>query len=314
MCPVRLAVTVLLCLSFAGTAPCGVLLDKANDLYVGGRIAESIPVYREALDKGENPALCYFNLANACFQINKLSYAVVYYRACLTHAPDFARGYLNLAIVYYSLNDIGRCIATLRRVRELDPANAKAALMLATCYQRAGEPAQAACLLHRIVEEHGGRSIEADACLMLGETYRDLNDPHEAVRWLARYPSGAPDYAHVLLLLADIYEAEGKLDRALYYADKAFESDPEKRWLLYRTVVLQQSMGNSNVALDRARRGLELFPDFSELSLLAGTLAFGQELYDRAEYYYSLAGRYGSAQAVVGLENVRIMRGAETTN
>jgi hypothetical protein len=62
------------------------------------------------------------------------------------------------------------------------------------------------------------------------------------------------------------------------------------------------------VALEEVKRGLQLFADFNELALLGGNIAFNEGLYDRAERFYAAAKAPGSADAIIGLENVRAAR------
>jgi hypothetical protein len=51
-----------------------------------------------------------------------------------------------------------------------------------------------------------------------------------------------------------------------------------------------------------------MLPSFAELALLGGNLAFELERLDEAQRLYTLARNNGSAGAVVGLENIRIVR------
>jgi hypothetical protein len=69
--------------------------------------------------------------------------------------------------------------------------------------------------------------------------------------------------------------------------------------------MLDVKSGNIMVALDNAKQGVERFPKFAEIALLAGNIAFNAEKYYEAEIYYRLAKENGSVQAIAGLENVR---------
>jgi len=280
-------------------------IDKANKFYNEGKYNASIPLYKKAVNEGSNPALCYFNCANAYFQLDSLPQAIVYYRACLSYAEDFFRGYLNLAIAYYSLNEIGESIAILTRALELEPDNEKASMVLAASYREAGAFAEAGALFQRIIEEHPEKE---EVYIALGEMYRDLDDPQEAINWLAQYPSTGKNLEYIHMLLADIYEYLEDNEKSLYYLQKVFEKNTTKKWVLYRIVLLLQSMGNEFLAFEEAKRGFTYFPDFAELALMAGNSAYKQALYSEAERYYTIASDLGSASALVGLENVRIVR------
>jgi tetratricopeptide (TPR) repeat protein len=144
--------------------------------------------------------------------------------------------------------------------------------------------------------------------IALGEMYRELDDPNEAIRWFMQYPQTGKNLAYVQLELAEIYESENDLDRAIYCLQKSFEKNPSKQWTWYRIAELDERSGNTLVALETAKEGITLFPKFSEIALLAGTMAFKLEKYDEAERYFISAQKIGNAGAVVGLDNIRMIR------
>ncbi len=297
-----LLLTLLLALpSVAGAS----LLRKANALYNKGKYPQAIAMYKKAVAQGENPAIGYFNLANTYFQISKHSQAIVYYRASIDAAPDFFMSHLNLAVTYYMLDGMGDCIAMLKRALELKPGHLKASKMMASAYRRVGDLPRAATLFERIYEKHPDQERIP---LSLGEIYRELDDPAEAEKWLLRYPESGKHRLHVLQMLAEIQETRGKLDRAIYYLRRVIASSDRNRWAHYQMVTLLNRTGHALVALSEAEAGLELYKDFAELALLAGKLAFGEKLYARAEHHYRRAVKLGSPSAVVGLENIRMIR------
>lgn len=281
------------------------LLDNANQFYTDGKYVSAIKCYKKAALKGENPSLCYFNCANAYFQLDSIPQSIMYYQACLANAPAFFRANLNLAIAFYTLNDLGECIATLKRALKLEPNNEKASLVLAASYRQSGAFKEAATLFERILLEHPENE---DVYIALGEIYRDLADYHEAIRWLSQYPSTGKKLEYVVQLLADIYKSDGDLDKTLYFLRRAFELNHKNKWVYYRIVMLHQQMGNEFLALEEAKKGLELFPDFADLALFAGNSAFKQQMIDQAERFYTIAEKNGSAGALVGLDNIRVMR------
>ena len=280
-------------------------LEQANAHYNKGQYKQAITSYKKAVAAGENPTLCYFNLANTYFQQGEHAQAIVYYRASIDAAPDFFMSHLNLAVTLYMLDEIGDAIALLRRAAELKPDHLKVNMMLAASYRRAGDLPTAAALFERIYEANPDQH---KVCLSLGEIYREMDDPVEAAKWLLRYPSGGEHFISVQQILAEISEAEGDLDKAIYYLRKVAESNKKNRWAFYQLVILLHRTGHALVALSEAEEGLEVYKDFAELALFAGNTAFKEKLYSRAEEHYKLAVKLGSPNAVVGLENIRTMR------
>ncbi len=280
-------------------------LKQANAQYKKGEYNKAIPLYKKAVAKGENPTMSYFNMGNTYFQLSKLPLAIVYYRAAVDHAPDFFPGHLNLAVAYYMLEDMGKTIATLKRALELKPKHLKTNMMLASSYRRAGALPQAATLFERIYETYPEKH---KVCLSLGEIYRELDDPVEATKWLLRYPTSGKYRVHVLQMLAEIHESGGAQNKAIYYLRQVCEADPKKRWSRYQLVLLLRRSGHGLVALAEAEKALELHKGFTELALLAGNMAFAEKLYARAEQHYLRAKKLGSPGAVIGLENIRVIR------
>lgn len=279
-------------------------MEKANMYYEKQEYKKAIQFYKKAVKNGENITLCSFNCANAYFQLDSLPQSVVYYKECISSAPDFFRGYLNLAIAYYSLDDLGECIAAIHRALELEPENEKCRMILGACYKQLNENAKAAVVFEQILEDYPERE---DLYISLGEIYRDMGDQYEAAKWLLYYPASGKKAGYVFQLLSDIYEKTDDKEKCLYYMQKSFELNPENKWLYYRIVLTIQSLGNEFMAFEEAKRGLILFKDFGELALLAGNSAFKQELYGQAKVYYQKAESLGLAQALIGLENIKII-------
>jgi len=289
----------------AGTTQAGLLLERANQLYKAGEISKAINAYRQAAIGGENPALCYFNMANAYFTMDSLPESILYYRLCTGYAPDFFRAHLNLAVTYYTLQDYGAAIASLRRALSIDPQHLKAQLILATSYRELQSYPEAIATFEQIAEQD---EQNHEAILALAEMYRELGDEQEAISWLQRYPQTAPNGAYASIVLADIYENRGELEQAFYFLQKSYAEDSSNRWVFYRMVLLQKQMGNPLVALELAQQGLEVLREFTDLLLVAGNLAFDAGKLEQARHYYQRARQQGSASAVVGLENIRLIQ------
>jgi tetratricopeptide (TPR) repeat protein len=301
---------LVLVLSLVATST-GSLLDDANKLYGAGKLPEAIRLYKKASLSGENPALCSYNAANAYYQLDSLPRAVVYYSLCINAAPTFYKAYLNLAVVFFTLGDMGNCIATIREGLRIEPLQRKGSLLLAAAYRRCGAIGQSIVVFEDLA--HAYPEMD-EPYLALGEIYRDLNDPVMAIQWFESYPSSGKNGASVALALADLYESTGNLERALYCLDRSFAGDKTKKWTLYRIAVVQQKMGDELVALETARSGFETFPDFSPLAVLAGTIAYSHGYLGEAEKQFGAAAKLGSADAIVGLENIKAKRKAIEDN
>ncbi|MFW5960349.1 MAG: tetratricopeptide repeat protein [Chitinivibrionales bacterium] len=301
----KLIIILIITISTAFPTFSGPVTDSANSAYSKGDTKRSITLFQKAADLGENPALCYFNIANGYFKLDSLPQALLYYQLCIGYAPTFFRAHLNLATVLYNLNDIGSAIASAKRALIYKPNNLKAMNLLSAAYKKAEAYPEAIAIMETIFQLY---PENGDICISIAEIYRKLEDDTEALNWLKEYPEGGSNQDYVNILLADIYEKKGEHTQAIYYLKKSWEINNSNKWVYYRIVSLQKKSGNPLVALQTASAGLEKMPDFKELALLAGNLAFEAENYDTAERFYSKARELGSAGAVVGLENIRSIR------
>lgn len=281
------------------------LLDQANESYKKTDFKKAIMLYKKAAFEGDNPALCYFNLGNSYFQIDSIAQSIVYYRAAIDYAPDFYRSHLNLAIAYYTLENSGKCIASAKRALQLNPMDEKASMLLAASYRKIGAIAEAIATFEKIISIN---DTKEEAYIALAEMYLELEDTVKALKWLKRYPENGKNQKYVLQQLADIYEKQSDYSKALFCFKEIFNMDSTNRWSIYRICLLHEKMGNDMVAIEEAQKGLRCFPDFMELALYAGNLAFKLEKLLDAEHYYTMARNMGSPGALSGLENVRIAR------
>lgn len=283
----------------------GSLMNQANQLYNQGHLYEAVKVYRQAAVSGESPALCYFNAANAYYQLDSLPQAVVYYRACIAAAPEYINGYLNLAVIYHSLNDLGACIATARRLIKLDPDNQKGRLLLAYSYRETRSLTEAIITFEQLAADFPAMD---EPYVILGEIYRELNDFEQARNWLSSYPVAGKYLGYVDNLLAEISELQGDLPQTLFYLQNVFSLDTTRSRTLYRIIDLQMRLGNDLVAYETACDASERFPQSADIAVLAGNLAFTRGWIEEAERWYTKAGNLGSAEGIIGLQNVRATR------
>jgi tetratricopeptide (TPR) repeat protein len=296
----------LLCIFLIITgASSGQLLNQANQLYSNGKLYDAIKAYRKAAVSGESPALCYFNAANAYYQLDSLAQAVVCYRSCIAAAPQYINGYLNLAVVYHSLNDLGPCISTAHRLMKLDPENQKGRLLLACAYRETGSLAESIIEFEKLTATYPSMD---EPYVALGEIYRDLNDFEMARKWLTSYPANGKHAVYVYTILADLSEQQGDQTQALFYLQKVFSLDTTANSVLYRIVNIQVELGNDLVAYETVREASERFPRFADIALLGGNIAFTHGWIEEAEQWYTKAQKLGSAQGVIGLQNVRAIR------
>lgn len=277
------------------------LLQKANDFYQNNDYNNAIKTYYKALEKGENPALVYFNLANTYYQTDSVAKAIVYYQLSIGEAPEFFRAYLNLGILYYNLNDMAGAISTLEQARLLEKENDQLLLILASAYKNVNEYSVAVLLLEQIIEKNPG----IDECyFLLFEINRIIGDKTEAKYWLEKYPEEGKRVADKYQLLAELSEELGNKSEAIFYYNQLIGISPKRKWAYYQLVKLTYLNGNILTALQEAERALNLFNEFGDLSLFAGNAAYENKIFRKAEKFYLKAYKTGNAGGLIGLQNL----------
>lgn len=286
---------------FLGACALGDVLQEANDLYAQGKYAPAARMYHRALEEGANPALAYFNLANACYQMDSLTSAIVYYQAALQEAPRFFRGHLNLGILYYTLEDYPAAIAALTRARSLEPQNTQVMLIMALCYRNLGERSYAVPLLETVL----ARDSTVDDCyFILADINQEIGDIPQALDILRRYPESGPRAADKHQTLGELYEQRDNCEKATYHYRQVVSAAPQRKWAFYKLVLTTEKCGGALLALETAAKALQRFDTFPQLALLAGNVAFENAYYREAGALYLEAYRQGEADGLVGLENV----------
>lgn len=300
----HIIILMLLMLPAQRLAQDGEYLSKGNEHYRSGEYNKAIKSYRTAINKGENPALSWFNLANAWYQNGKPEKAVSCYETSVAAAPEFPRGWINLGVLYYELKDYGACIAALNRVLELQAGDAMIWSLLASAHKGLEHYGIAAMYFEKAVEAD---SSLYDAYLALYDIARITGDNREALRWLSRYPQAGGRYHDVLLLSGELQLQSGDTAAALATFRQCTATNPSsiKGWISLVNVL--KNMGAAYTALIEADRALENNESPVSLAMIAGKIAFENGYYDKAERYFAQAYKNGSADGSVGLGNLLVL-------
>lgn len=159
------------------------VFQRAQDLHLGGKVSESIPLYRSALEQNPNDAEGHFFLGLALFQTGKLTEAADSIRRAIGVDAGVAEFHCDLAKVLFQLGDFGGAIATSRRALELQPDFPEAQVNLgnALCRTRAFDEGIVA--YRRAIELEGERQ---DVLNNLGMAHLTLGEIDAAKDFFGR--------------------------------------------------------------------------------------------------------------------------------
>ncbi len=279
----------------------GELMKIANAKYSAGEFKSAIPLYEKALRAEENPPITHFNIANCYFQLDLLPQALVHYEATIELAPEFFRAYLNAGIIYFNESQFGKAVALLERARIEEPHNSTVIQILAAAYSELKRYDHAVPLLQQSLDNNPEK---VNTLFRLAEIMIELEDSEEAVEWLEKYPDSGARRADKYFMLAEIAEDNGEFGTAIYYLNQYASISPEDKWPHYKVVLLMQKQEHSLSAIYKAEETLEMFPNFSDVALLGGNIAYSEKQYNLAEKLYRSAYNNGHSGGVVGLSNL----------
>ncbi|MGM0443308.1 MAG: tetratricopeptide repeat protein [Fibrobacterota bacterium] len=296
----RMLVLLLVCTSILRA---GDLLDSADAHYSDGRFRSAAKLYTKALAAGENPAAACYNRGNAWYQLEEYPRAISSYRRAIWEAPAFFNAYLNLGILYYTKEDYPAAAAVLERARRVAPEKDSLCIsVLGAVYYEMEVYEKAIPLFVRLTEQ--GRP-DSRVYYMLYDMHRTLGDRERAAFWIQAYPDSTDAlFREKYSILADLALQRGDTERGMYYLEMLVRRGGAPRWIYYRYVKTLSENGSPHTALMKSREFLSFYPDFTQLAVTAGNIAFEESLYEDAAFFYRKAFQAGSAAGGAGLQNV----------
>ena len=278
------------------------LFDQGNELYRQGRFEHAVKMYEQALMENANRTLVYFNMGNAWYQLNELTKAAACYKMTVNESPDFFSGLLNLGIVLHELEDWPSTIVILEEARTAEPSNKQVLLILSVAYKNLKIYSKAIrCLKESLVID----STQYDCYFLLYDICQEIEDWYEAQYYLNKYPDSGNRADEKYRLLGSIAEINEDWKYAMRCYRRQIEISPNNKWAWYKMIEITSISGKPLLAIDYARTALKRYPDFGELALMAGNIAFNNNQLDHAERFYMQASRNGEARGLVGLQNIR---------
>jgi tetratricopeptide (TPR) repeat protein len=189
-------VTELVDSALARTPPHASLFSlKGLALYRTGKAAESIPVFRQAIELDSTMYVAMGSLALVYDELDSVEQAVELYERAI-RLSDSAATYLNNLAYTFAARGI-----------ELERAQA---------------------LVRRALEAEPGNSAYLDT---MGWVEYGLGDYRSAIRWLEKAQRADPSNAATLEHLGDAHEKLGKRSKALRYYREALRLDPANETL-----------------------------------------------------------------------------------
>jgi tetratricopeptide (TPR) repeat protein len=245
------------------------LIEAADVLRSQGRVAESVPLYRQALAIQPHYTAAHNNLGNALLQLGEFAPAAAAYRLALAESPENADIHCNLGNALRQLGELPEALLESERAIALNPQLSMAHNNLGLLLAQRGQRAEAALSYRRALSLN---PAYIEALNNLGNVLRELGESREAVALYRRAIELDPQRAEshcslgtVLCELQRLEEAAVSFRQAL-----ALHADYAQAHLGLATALRMQGRGSEAEA--SCRQALALEPKNVEALALLGEL------------------------------------------
>ena len=154
------------------------LVEAADALRSQGRVAESVPLYRQALAIRPHYTAAHNTLGNALLQLGEFAPAVAAYRLALAESPENADIHCNLANALRQLGELPEARLESERAIALNPQLSMAHNNLGLLLAQRAQRAEAALSYRRALSLN---PAYIEALNNLGNVLRELGESREAV-------------------------------------------------------------------------------------------------------------------------------------
>ncbi len=232
------------------------LFNQAWELMENNRMAEAIPVLRQALQRDPDDALAHFGLATALSQNGMERDAVAEYRkACALNSRN-ATWFAHLAVSLALTGDLNEAVLNWQKSLALDPSNAEAETDLGTALIQTGQP--------QLGFEHLRKAVDMapnfpEAHNQLGLALAKRGQMVEAGDQLQKAITLFPTSIEYRFNLGYVLGLRGDYPGAVAALQKAVELSQGKDWRSLAALANAYSKsGRSSDALQSAHQALDL--------------------------------------------------------
>lgn len=93
--------------------------EEANQLYIDGKFAEALAIYKQLTEQGFASAALFYNAANAYYRTGDIGHSILYYHRALRIAPSWDDARYNLEIAERSCKDNIKAVPEILLVRTM---------------------------------------------------------------------------------------------------------------------------------------------------------------------------------------------------
>jgi len=238
--------------------------------------AQGKEAFEKAREIDKDPKAAYFNDASGFPAMNLNSYNYI------------GNAYFTKAInAYNDENDSKKALDLAEKTLYFNPTDTTVLFYTSAFALNAGEQQKALTYLEKYISQ-GGKEPKAYATI--ANTYMEMKDNTNALKWLKEGQAKFPGYRDLRLLELNLYLNDKKYDVAKTMVEKELEADKNRdNYYLYGQ--LNRELGDKEKAKEAFKKSLELDPKYFEAATeLAGLY------WQDAKKYKDEIGRLGNSK------------------
>jgi tetratricopeptide (TPR) repeat protein len=275
-------------------------LARGDSAYEREEYAQAVVHYRESARQGNQPAVAWFNAANALVRLNHPAEAREAYRRSVAAAPNFLKARQNLAALCQLQGDMVEAARHYEAAARLDSADANSRFRLGELAQQAGDPVEA---LRHYESALGVDGLHEGAASGMAQVLLAGRDTAAALLWMQRFNARNPKpLPWSLILEADLSLQAGMREQAAQVYREAAAANPGDARPWTRLAKMARQEGRPLEASVLLGQALQAAPGRGELWAALGSLRFEGGDPAGARDAYLRAFRLGSADGFQGLQ------------
>lgn len=247
--------------------------------------AEAYALTNEMLEKedSEAPETVFAELGFVHVEADCFKEAITYFLKSLKYDPENIDVLSDLAYSYEMQDDFEAAIETTNKILDIEPYTYEAWVNMGKLYSLSEEYEKAidAFDFALTINDSDSNVLKLKAhCLSLSGRAGEAIEIFDGL-----LKSNTEDHS-IYFLLAECYQSLDMFDEALHILSQYEKIKGETAESLSRKAYVFYQQGEYNKASYIVRKGLRNHPDFSDLRMLAGEIAFKEEHFEEAKEFY----------------------------
>ena len=261
----------------------GVVLDKAIEAHVAGRIGEAQELYQSILETNPDDHVALHLLGVSHIQQGRPLEGIPFVEQALALRPDNADAHYNLACALQTLDRLDEAIARYGAALAINPGHAAAHLNLGNALQAQDRHAEA---MAHYQETLALKPDDADAHNNWGNSLEALNRHEEASDHYAMALKFRPDHAQALTNLGNTLQALNRHDEAIARYQEALAIKPEFAEAHNNLGHALQALNRTDEAIGHYQAALAIRPDYADAHNNWGIALHAQNRHNEAILRY----------------------------